>query len=236
MTRALDYAIRNQKTDSNGFVVDFVFPDDLQLILAIIGRMSVTTEQTDGAIILRYNNKLRQAEALRRRKPSEEQYKQMADARRQQESIYHGYQTVNGPTIQYHTHQMPNRQPSPYENGLTDWRIPQSAPTAQMLDGSHNGPFANNQSFASLLADSSRSASHKAAAEIASKLVFHNTLHTATDLPPIPDICVFQGDASQPQSPQDWEQHNSVAAEQQVDAYIVANQTLDPNAVSYTHL
>ena len=133
LTRALDYAMRNQKLDSNGHPAEFVFPDDIQLILNAIGRTPVTAGNTDVAIITRHHHALREFEAVRRKKLSEER-KQMADARRQQElAVQAANQSMN-----FHTHQMPTRQPSQFENGPTNWQVPQPAPI-QQSEGSYGG-------------------------------------------------------------------------------------------------
>ncbi|KAF1835930.1 hypothetical protein BDW02DRAFT_264508 [Decorospora gaudefroyi] len=66
LTRALDYAIQNWNLGQHGELVEFLFPDDIHIILDYIGRTVVTHAHTDRAIITRYRDALRYAEAQRR--------------------------------------------------------------------------------------------------------------------------------------------------------------------------
>ena len=256
LTHALDYAMRNQKLDINGYATDFVFPEDIQLILSVIGRAPVTVDQTDGFIITRYRKMLREAELLRRRRLADERV-QIADARSQQELA------EPAANQSMDLHHIPVQQPQ-YENGPTNWQIlpsvhnyqapnggygsmppsgmgvPMPTPIqqpsmpihqAQMYhpvpqDSSYNMPPTNNQTFSLTTEHSLGSASQDAAADIAAMLVSQGTPCAAAELPAIPDICTFQGDPS-------WLplQQDAIAAEQQIDAYMAANQTFNPNGL-----
>jgi len=255
LTHALNYAMRNQKLDNHGYATDFVFPDDIQLILSAIGRVPVTVDQTDGFIVTRYHNMLREAEMLRRRKLADERMK-IADARKQQDLAEQVAKQSIG------LHHTPVRQSSQYENRPRNWHIlpsiqdsqapngfydslppsgmgaPMPAPIQQprmpihqtqmhhpvLQDTGYNRPFTNNQNSSLIPEHSLRSASQEAAAEIAAKLASQGTPRAAAGLPSIPDICTFQGDPS-------WLplQQGAIAAEEQIDAYVAANQTFDPN-------
>ncbi|CAE7027569.1 hypothetical protein PTTW11_04269 [Pyrenophora teres f. teres] len=271
LTHALDYAMRNHKLDEKGYPADFVFPDDIQLILNAIGRISVTSGNTDASIITRYHHMLRDVEVVRRRKLSED-HRQIADARKQQELAV---QVANQWMDQSHTHQMPMWQPVPFENGPTNWQVPQPAPTFQPSDGNHGGmlptdmgvlmpthiqqlqmpihqpqhhypvsqetnyshPGTTNQTVPSRPSHLLRTPSQDAVAEVAAKLVSHGLTQTITDLPPIPSICVFspsEDNASLSQLPpqQPWQPEDPIAAQQQADAWIAANQTFDLNGLS----
>jgi hypothetical protein len=53
LTRALEYAVNNNKI-VNGCCYDYIFPDDLDEILDIVGRTEITPEHYDGAAITRW--------------------------------------------------------------------------------------------------------------------------------------------------------------------------------------
>ncbi|KAH6868001.1 hypothetical protein BKA58DRAFT_440464 [Alternaria rosae] len=78
LTRALDYALRYQKLDEHGQPTDFMFPDDIHLILRCIGPIETTRDRYDGAVIHRYSEAVRVAESERR--------KQLAEQRRQRQA------------------------------------------------------------------------------------------------------------------------------------------------------
>ena len=78
LTRALDYALRYQKLDEHGQPTDFMFPDDIHLILQCIGPSEITRDCYDEAIINRYSEAVRVAESERR--------KQLNGQRRQQQA------------------------------------------------------------------------------------------------------------------------------------------------------
>ncbi|KAF1850601.1 uncharacterized protein K460DRAFT_273239, partial [Cucurbitaria berberidis CBS 394.84] len=60
LTRALDFAMKNQNFDKHSQGVDFMFPDDLQLILDHIGRTKITSEHTDPHTVRQYSDLLKQ--------------------------------------------------------------------------------------------------------------------------------------------------------------------------------
>jgi hypothetical protein len=55
LTRALQFAMHNQKRGPNGEPTDFLFPDDIHVILGHIGYLNRMAEHTDGAAIQRYD-------------------------------------------------------------------------------------------------------------------------------------------------------------------------------------
>lgn len=74
LTRALTFAMKNNKTGPNGEHQEFMFPDDLHVILGAIGYTNITADHSDGAIVERYklvvkaenvalNKRLRELEA-----------------------------------------------------------------------------------------------------------------------------------------------------------------------------
>jgi len=77
LTRALEFAMNNQRDDGCGNQVEFIFPDDLHEILDRVGRAQVSIEHTDPYILARYNDVLRQAQQNR--------YKKHAELRKQQQ-------------------------------------------------------------------------------------------------------------------------------------------------------
>ncbi|KAL5114643.1 hypothetical protein ACEQ8H_007488 [Pleosporales sp. CAS-2024a] len=56
LTRALAFAITEQKKGLNGMVSDYMFPDDLHVILGQIGYTTVSNEHSDGAVSKRYKD------------------------------------------------------------------------------------------------------------------------------------------------------------------------------------
>lgn len=95
LTRALIYAIQNKKLNEHGVVTDFMFPDDLQKILQVIGQTQITKEHTDSLVIERYMEVLREEAAdkarselaLRNKRSIAEQWR-AAEARAAQEAQY----------------------------------------------------------------------------------------------------------------------------------------------------
>jgi hypothetical protein len=77
LTRALDFAMQNQKLDEHSQPTEFMFPDDLQLIINHIGPTLITQGHFDGAVLGRYSQVLRAADGERR--------KQLAEHPRQQQ-------------------------------------------------------------------------------------------------------------------------------------------------------
>ncbi|KAF2849644.1 hypothetical protein T440DRAFT_398467 [Plenodomus tracheiphilus IPT5] len=88
LTRALTFAMNNQKDGGLGNQVDYLFPDDLHAILDRIGRTQLNLEQTDPYIIARYCNKLWEGR--------QERYEKQANMRKQQQGaeICRGVQIV----------------------------------------------------------------------------------------------------------------------------------------------
>ncbi|KAI4621793.1 hypothetical protein J4E80_004166 [Alternaria sp. BMP 0032] len=78
LTRALDFALRYQKLDEHGQMTDFMFPDDIQLILRCIGPIETTRERYDEAIISRYSEAVRVAESERRKQLNEQRRQRQA--------------------------------------------------------------------------------------------------------------------------------------------------------------
>jgi hypothetical protein len=54
LTHALSFAMKNKKTGPNGEHQEFMFPDDLHVILGAIGYTNITADHFDGAIVKRY--------------------------------------------------------------------------------------------------------------------------------------------------------------------------------------
>lgn len=78
LTRALGFAMENQKEDGFGGWIDFLFPDDLQGILERVGRTRVTAEHADLFAVARYGERLREVQQAR--------WKWIADMRMQQQA------------------------------------------------------------------------------------------------------------------------------------------------------
>jgi hypothetical protein len=73
LTRALQYAISNQKRGPNGEPLDWLFPDDLHTILDHIGYTAITLNHLDGAAVARYDAICKQKEQLDRKRRRESQ-------------------------------------------------------------------------------------------------------------------------------------------------------------------
>ncbi|KAH7072100.1 hypothetical protein BKA63DRAFT_418237 [Paraphoma chrysanthemicola] len=69
LTRALDFAMKHQKDGPNNEKQEYMFPDDLHIILEIIGYTTITRNHCDAAIITRYKDliKTQSAAANKRR-------------------------------------------------------------------------------------------------------------------------------------------------------------------------
>ncbi|KAH9871160.1 hypothetical protein J1614_006736 [Plenodomus biglobosus] len=117
LTRALDFAMNHQKDSGFGNPVDFLFPDDLHVILNRIGRTHINVEQTDLHIIARYGAKLRDAQLMH--------YKEIADVRRQQQGSdfrnmqipaqINGYPMIQpGPQSALQMHVVPHQAQNPF--------------------------------------------------------------------------------------------------------------------------
>ncbi|KAI4649132.1 hypothetical protein J4E93_003446 [Alternaria ventricosa] len=78
LTRALDFALRYQKLDEHDHPTDFMFPDDVQLILRCIGPTEITQDRYDEAVISRYSEAVRVAESERRKQLNEQRRQQRA--------------------------------------------------------------------------------------------------------------------------------------------------------------
>jgi hypothetical protein len=78
LTRALDFALRYQKLDERGQPTDFMFPDDIHLILRYMGLTEITEGHLDEAVIQRYTEVLRISDGERRKQLTEEQRQQQA--------------------------------------------------------------------------------------------------------------------------------------------------------------
>jgi hypothetical protein len=68
LTRALEFALRNQKIHPDGKAEDYLFPDDVHSILAKIGYTVVTKDHTDRAIIILYEKMLSQITNAQRKR------------------------------------------------------------------------------------------------------------------------------------------------------------------------
>lgn len=66
LTRALQFATRTQKIGPNGVAEEFLFPDDIHVILNKTEYVHITQEHTDPNVLGRYQVILRQAEAAQR--------------------------------------------------------------------------------------------------------------------------------------------------------------------------
>jgi hypothetical protein len=73
LTRALEFALHNQKTDLHGKTQDYLFPDDLHLILTTIGYTVVTKDHTDRLVIFRHENILNQMTNAQRKRRYEQE-------------------------------------------------------------------------------------------------------------------------------------------------------------------
>jgi hypothetical protein len=71
LTRALEFALHNQKTDEKGAMVDFMFPDDIHAILNHIGRTILTNDHLDVPTRIRYDRKVKDAAAGVRKRERE---------------------------------------------------------------------------------------------------------------------------------------------------------------------
>ncbi|KAF2708618.1 hypothetical protein K504DRAFT_455583 [Pleomassaria siparia CBS 279.74] len=56
LTRAIQFALSNHRTDHNGNEQEYMFPDDLRTILSIIGYTHITDAHTDKEVVKRYMN------------------------------------------------------------------------------------------------------------------------------------------------------------------------------------
>jgi hypothetical protein len=98
ITRALDHAMNYQKWNQKGQLVDFLFPDDIHMILDHIGRTLITVDHTDRYIVERYNRIVKLADHERRQRlQAEKEQKKLAE------------QMVSQPTrpFQYYHHPQP---------------------------------------------------------------------------------------------------------------------------------
>lgn len=88
LTRALQYAISNQKRGHNAEVLDWMFPDDLHTILAHIGYTAINQNHLDEAAVARYDTVCKHKEQLdrKRRRESQEQ-KELLDRKRRREAL-----------------------------------------------------------------------------------------------------------------------------------------------------
>jgi hypothetical protein len=69
LTRAVEFAINNQKQGSDGEVSDWIFPDDIHTILNHIGYTNITAQHMDAAVVVRYSKIAREvANADRKRR------------------------------------------------------------------------------------------------------------------------------------------------------------------------
>jgi hypothetical protein len=71
LTRALNFALRNQKTDTDGLEVDYMFPDDIHAIINHIGPTLLTDDHSDTVIRFRYDKKQKDAAAANRKRERE---------------------------------------------------------------------------------------------------------------------------------------------------------------------
>lgn len=78
LTRALQYAISNQKRGPNAEFLDWLFPDDLHTILGHIGYTTITLNHLDEAAVARFDTICKQKEQLNRKRRREAQGKGMS--------------------------------------------------------------------------------------------------------------------------------------------------------------
>jgi hypothetical protein len=71
LTRALDFALRNQKIDTNGLKADYMFPDDIHAIINHIGPTLLTNDHSDMVTRFRYDKKQKDAAAANRKRERE---------------------------------------------------------------------------------------------------------------------------------------------------------------------
>ncbi|EMD62528.1 hypothetical protein COCSADRAFT_57103, partial [Bipolaris sorokiniana ND90Pr] len=88
LTRALDYAMQNGKPSENGSTTDFMFPDDIHMILNHIGRTQITLTHLDSHAVPRYATIVRATEQARRKK--------IANGRMQRQLKVESIQQPNG--------------------------------------------------------------------------------------------------------------------------------------------
>ena len=229
LTRALDFAMQNQKLDEHAQPKEFMFPDDIQLILSYIGHTQITQGHVDGAVLGRYFQVLRTADGVRR--------KQIAEQRRQQQTAdersYDGMLPADMGAL------MPTtlRYSPMTQNSFQE--VPQGFSYGQLQDIGYSRTTISAVSHSSPITPHlTRLNSQEAAATVASELVAQGAQQAYVDFPDIPDICKFEIDdqGSYPCS-ESWSHLDSQRARENIDALMAAHQTYDlrglPNPVSY---
>ncbi|EMD93777.1 hypothetical protein COCC4DRAFT_91993, partial [Bipolaris maydis ATCC 48331] len=68
LTRALDFAMKNDKPGKDGSTTELMFPDDIHTILDHIGRTEITLTHLDTYVVPRYATVIRATEQARRKK------------------------------------------------------------------------------------------------------------------------------------------------------------------------
>jgi hypothetical protein len=229
LTRALDFAMQNQKLDEHAQTKEFMFPDDIQLILSYIGHTQITQGHVDGAVLGRYFQVLRTADGVRRKQISEQRRQQQtADERSYDGMLPTDMGALMPTTLRY----SPMKQNSFQE-------APQGFSYGQLQDIGYSGTTISAVGHSSPIRPHlTRSNSQEAAATVASELVAQGAQQAYVDFPDIQDICKFETDdqGSYPFS-ESWSHLDSQRARENIDALMAAHQTHDlrglPNPVSY---
>ncbi|EOA87817.1 hypothetical protein ACJQWK_02252 [Exserohilum turcicum] len=262
LTRALAYAMQNQKVDGYGHVSEFMFPDDIHVVLELAGRTHITQDHLDRVVVTRYALALRSADTARRKQVTEDRQMQENGAGNigtqavcvdqpysvpsAQNAVGHSlYQASYGdmPVQTYAPQQMqaaPNfsKMQGVY-HGMTSRHIGPLMPISTQqwrtpgysIPGTELGQYSFSHSHAQ---ERARSHAQVAAASIASELVARGSEAAAVGFPGIPDVCTYDEVGTQHQAwdsadmlqfPQDW------TGEQQMEALMAANQTLDTSGL-----
>lgn len=245
LTRALQFAMQNQKADERGQSVEFMFPDDIQTILNHIGRTQITGEHTDPATIFRYGNTLRQAAAAKK--------EAAAEVRRQEKNTELVAQQGQVQHLQPVLRQAPRQntqgvfdfallggisgtgmQPTGMDS-ISTRQLHQNVPLyAPNNDMGIRDPASNPY----LALEPSLSVEHDATAAVASKLeadrvanpIAQRAQSMPFNFPELPDACrspeFEQNAASQVQEQAQGEQYEEFTMED-MDAFLAPHQSID---------
>ncbi|KAI4699088.1 hypothetical protein J4E81_004979 [Alternaria sp. BMP 2799] len=120
LTRALDFALRYQKLDGHGQMTDFMFPDDIQLILRCIGPTETSRNRYDEAVISRYSEVVRVAESERRKQLHEQRRQRQAAEEEAAQSVPYFYPGQPSPLGAFPMDPMAQQQMQPMA-GFSSW-------------------------------------------------------------------------------------------------------------------
>ncbi|KAH7359791.1 hypothetical protein BKA66DRAFT_573903 [Pyrenochaeta sp. MPI-SDFR-AT-0127] len=209
LTRALDYAMQNDYTNEHGQVVDFMFPDDLQLILDKVGHVNVTVEHSDPNIIARYANRHRREAIVRQKRdqealnvtailPAVQQTKKPKKSQESQNTQYASAPLDAPSVLNLPTLGSDSSVVSPIGIGVYDatlaipepWTVQESVQKkgdgVEVLEpNTHSAP----QPSRTIAQEAAAAVASRINAEHASTLQDSLSKPTFADLPEIPDIC-----------------------------------------------